>query len=266
MSALKNAVAEIKFRIPRQILDTVFIKRDQQWRVTPVSIDEHVLNEVIRPRVLVDCNLVGGTEMYIPLDGISPELFDAFTSIYRIPKSKTQGRSIMSVLNISFSDPSRSTSYGYAAFDGNSAMLRAGNKVMDAMGPVPVTSTASVQLIGENVVLVKDTNTIPSNSFLRCILAHDENMSHLQLKSYRHFSELCVLATKAYIYNEYIIDIDMGQLVGGSNIGKFKDIVEGYADADELYRTYLTEKFEKVSFMNDAQTYTKYLRSMIGTR
>jgi hypothetical protein len=264
MSALTNAVAEIKFRIPRQILDTVFIKRDQQWRQTPVSIDEHVLNEVIRPRVLVDCNLVGGAELYVPLDGIPYENFDMFTTVYRIPKSKTQNRSIMSVLSVSFSDPSRSTSYGNAAFANNSAMLRAGNQVMDAMGSVPITSTASVQLIGENVVMVKDNSIIPSNSFLRCIVAHDENMSHLQLKSYRHFSELCVLATKAYIYNEYIIDLDMGQLVGGVNIGRFKDIVDGYADADELYRTYLTEKFEKVSFMNDAPSYTKFLRSMFG--
>ena len=264
MSALSKAVDEVKFRIPRAILETVFIKRMARWRQTPMSIDEHILNEVIRPRVMVDCNLCGGTEVFIPLDGMPVERGNDYTSVYRIPKDRTQGRSILSVLNITFSDPTKVSSYGVAAGSQNSTMMQASQAVMDAMGSIPVTSTAYVQLIGENVVMVRDTVVLPANIYLRCVLQNDENMSHLQLRSYRHFSKLCEYAVKAYIYNEYVITMDMGELHAGQNLGRFKEVVDSYADCEELYQTYLVEHMEKVQFMNDRETWTRHLRLLIG--
>jgi len=264
MGPLSKCIDEVKFRIPRAILEAVFIKRAQQWRLTPASLDEHILNEVVRPRVLVDCNLVGGTEVFIPLDGVPLERSNDYTTVYRIPKDKTQGRSIMSVLNITFSDPTKVSSYGVAAGAHNSIMMQAGQAVMDAMGNMPVTSTAYVQLIGENVVMVRDTVVLPANIYLRCLLENDENMSHLQLKSYRDFSKLVEYAVKAYIYNEYVIPMDMGELYGGQALGRFKEIIDSYADAEELYQNFLTEKWQKISLMNDREQWTRFLRLGMG--
>lgn len=275
MMAVSKALEEIKFRIPKPILDAVFIQRTQQWRQTPVSIDEHILTTVVRPRVLVDCNLIGGTEAMISLQGLPADQINsdgtaignayAFTTVYRIPKAATQGRSIISVLNVTFSSgQSYSSSYAGMANQGGNAMLQAGSAVMDAMSPIPVTSTAKVQLIGENVVMVKDNVIMPANAFLRCVLANDENMSHLQLKSYRDFSNLVTLAVKAYIYNEYIIQMDLGELHGGQVLGRFKEVIDGYADAEELYQEYLTSKWQKIALMNDSESFTRLLRLMIG--
>ena len=135
---------------------------------------------------------------------------------------------------------------------------------MDAMGSMPVTSTAYVQLIGENVVMVRDTVLLPANIYLRCLLENDSNMSHIQLKSYRDFSKLVELAVKAYIYNEYVITMDMGELYAGQQLGRFKEIIDNYADAEELYQTFLTERWEKVSLMNDRETWTRHLRLRMG--
>ena len=264
MMAMKKALDEVKFRIPRPVLEAVFVKRLQNWRQSPVGIDDQILQEVLRPRVLVDCNLVGGTEDTIDLSGLNFERTNDYTSVYRIPKTKTQGRSIMSVLNITYSDPTKISSYGIAAGSQNNAMLQLGSAVMNAFGDIPMTSTARVQLIGENVVMVRDTVVLPANIFLRCILAYDENMSDIQPRSYPHFSNLVTLATKAYIYNEYIIEMDMGQLHGGQTLGRFKDVIDGFADAEELYQTYLIEKWQKVALMNDHESYTRLLRQMIG--
>lgn len=264
MGPLGKCVDEVKFRIPRAILEAVFIKRSERWRQAPASLDEHILNEVVRPRVLVDCNLVGGTEVFIPMEGLPIERQNDYTSVYRIPKDRTQGRSIMSVLNITFSDPTKVSSYGVAAGANQSIMLQAGQAVMDAMGSMPVTSTAYVQLIGENVVMVRDTVLLPANIYLRCLLENDSNMSHIQLKSYRDFSKLVELAVKAYIYNEYVITMDMGELYAGQQLGRFKEIIDNYADAEELYQTFLTERWEKVSLMNDREQHTRFLRLMMG--
>ena len=263
MYALSKLLDEVKFRIPRTILDTVFMPKNY-WKQAPMNIDEQIMALVIRPRVLVDCNLVGGTEAFINLDGISFERSDDYTSVYKIPKALTNGRSITSVLNITFSDPTKVSSYGVAAGQQNTMMLQTGSSVMDAFGSIPVTSTARVQLIGENTVMVRDTVILPANIYLRCILADDENMSHLQLRSYPIFATLGVLAVKAYLYNEYIVQLDMGELRGGQQIGKFKEIIDGYADSEELYQTHLREKWQKVALMNDSESYNRWMKLLIG--
>lgn len=266
MGPIGKAIDEVKFRIPRRILEEVFLKRSERWRSAPTSLDEEILKAVVRPRVLVDCNLVGGTEAFIPLETAPVERANDYTSVYRIGKDLTQGRTIISALNITFSDPTRAAAYGYGtAASGNySIMQNVGQGVMDAHGAIPVTSTASVQLIAENTVMVRDTTLLPANIYLRCVLANDENMSHIQIKSYREFSKLVEHAVKAFIYNAYVIEMDMGQLVGGQNLGRFKEIVDGYADQEELYQTFLGERWQKVAFMNDTETYKRFLKMKIG--
>ena len=262
--AITKLLDEVKFRIPRPILDDVFLAKTSSWRQSSPNIDEQIMSLVIRPRVLVDCNLVGGAEVFIPLDGVPVERTNDYTSVYRIPKDATNGRSIISVLNITFSDPTKASAFGVAAGQQNTTMLNAGSAVMNAMSSIPVTSTARVQLIGENVVMVRDTVLLPANIYLRCIIANDENMSHLQLKSYRDFANLGVLAVKAFIYNDYVIKMDLGELSGGQVIGRFKEIIDTYSESEELYQTYITEKWQKISFQQDHEQMGRFLKLLIG--
>lgn len=264
-AALTKMLDEIRYRIPRPILEAVFIPRNSSWR-NPVStnLEEQILSLVIRPRVLVDCNLVGGTEVFVLLDGCPVERTNDYTSVYRIPKDKTQGRSIISVLNVTFSNPNNVSAYGVAAGQQNTRMLQLGSAVMNAMGDIPVTSTAQVQLIGENVVMVKDVVLLPANIYLRCVVANDENMNHLQLKSYRDFANLGVLAVKSYIFNSYVIDMDIGELHSGQTLGRFKEIIDNYADSEELYDTFLREKWQKIAFMNDRESMNRLLKLVVS--
>lgn len=269
MSAISKALDEVKFRIPKQLLELVFVQRSDVWGNTNwknylTSIDECILSTVVRPRVLVDCNLVGGIEIYIPLERVPFERTNDYTTVYRIPKKLTQGRSIISALNVSYSDPTRISGYGIAASQNNSAMLQLGSAIMDAQAHVPYTSTAQVQLIGENVVMIRDSAIMPANIYLRAIIENDEGMNHIQLRSYHAFADLVVRAVKAYIYNEYIIRLDMGELIAGQNLGKIRDIVESYADAEELYQTYLRETWAKVALMNDKESWTRLIRMQLG--
>lgn len=66
-------------------------------------------------------------------------------------------------------------------------MILMGQSVMDALGPIPITSTAYVQLIAENTVMIRDTIILPVNSYLMCILSQDDELSHLQLRNYPAF-------------------------------------------------------------------------------
>lgn len=267
MNPITKAVDEIKFRIPRDILKQIFQDKSYNWRDTPISIDEQILSRVIRPRVMVDCNLMGGTEALVPLDGSERQIVDSFITIYRIPKDITQNRSIMSALSVSYM--SSAMGAGLAGMNNYkqcsvTPALILGQGMMDAFGPIPQTSTAKVQLIGENTIMIRDTIPPVGYGYLRCVLANDENMSHIQMRSIPDFCKLCELAVKSFIYNEYIVTMDRGQLYGGQDLGVFKQIVESYADSEELYQDYLRNKWAAVAFMNDNESFTRFLKLNIG--
>jgi hypothetical protein len=264
MNALRKALDDLKFVIPRPILDTVFVKRHTNYRTAAPSLDEQVLNSVIRPRVYVDTNLVGGAEVLVSLTGLQGEEVSTTDMVYRIPKKLTQNRTIMSVLNVTYVDANSMAAAGQYANSGVSAEQSMAQALLDAVSPLPLISTARVTIIGENVVLIRDSIRVPSNSYLRCIVAHDEAMSHIQPRSYKAFCKLVEYAVKSYIYNEYIIELDMGELRGGHNLGKFKDKIEEYSEAEELYDTYLREKWQKIAFQNDRESHNRFLKLIIG--
>lgn len=264
MGPLNYAVQQMHFRIPRRLLELVFVERTKRWRAAGGNIDEAIRNQVIRPRVLVDCDLHGGTEHWVGLETVPYERTDDYTSVYRIPKSLTQNRSIIAALNVTFTDALRSNAYGAVGGMDASTQLQAAQAVMDAHGVIPQTSTAQVQLIGENVVMVRDSMVLPPNVYLRCILANDENLAHLQLRSYPYFVKLCELAVKAFIYNKIVIEVDIGEIQGGQVIGKIKEILDSYADAEQQYEEYMTTTFQKVLFMNDQTSVDRFQKLLIG--
>lgn len=264
MNAIQKALSEMRFRHSPDLLELVFVKRAKHYRATAGSLDEQMMSLVIRPRVLVDCNLVGGAEIFVNLANIRATRTNDYTQIYHIPKEKTNGRSIVSALNITFADPNRSSNYGASATMGSSALLQMGQSVIDAQLPVPTSSTAYVQLIAENTVMVRDTAALPGNIFLRCIIENDSNLSHLQLRSYRHFSKMCELAVGSYMYNTYRVRMGETELYAGMDLGVIKEVMSELADYEELYQTFIEEKMEKVLFMNDRETYTRFLKSVVG--
>lgn len=267
MNCITKSLNEISYRIPKEILREVFTDKSYRWRDAPISIDEQITNKVIRPRVLIDCNLVGGTEAFIPVQGLEFEMIDNFTTVYHIPKERTQGRSIMSVLSVSFT----SHAFGQAAgglsgINPNSVTptLSAGMAMMDSFSPIPLTSTARVQLIAENTIMVKDTSPVISSAYIRCILANDDNMNHIQLRAIPPFCRLVELAVKSYIYNESIIKLDMARLSGGQDLGKYKEIVESYSDSEEMYTEYLMKTWSAIALFNDRESFTRLLKLGIG--
>lgn len=267
MNIISKALNEVSYRIPKEILKETFNNRTIHWRDKPISIEEQITNQVIRPRVLVDCNLVGGTEAFIPLEGLEAEIIDNFTSVYRISKQKTQGRSIMSVLSVSFTTQSIASAAGALSGIKPGSVTDvglAGMAMADSFSSIPITSTARVSLIGENTIMIRDTAPIASYGYIRCILGNDENLANMQLRTIPDFCRLVELAVKSYIYNELTIRIGMAQLSGGQDLGKFKEIVDSYSDSEEMYADFLRTVWAKVSFFNDHQSSTRFLKMLIG--
>lgn len=274
MDAIRNAIRDLKFTIPRALLDKAFVNRFSGWRQqTQVDLDSQLLNLVIKPRVLVDCDLVGGTQITVPLEGLDFQITETGTTVVRIPKSRTDGRSIVSVLHVSYMSSTNvaaiATTYGSTGTQSynpteNSALMGATAALMNSHDKIPITSTANVRLIAENVVMFRDVFTPSANAFLRCVVANDENLNNIQIRSYPHFAKLVGFAVKSYIYNTLIIEIDQAELQGGAALGMFKTILEGYSDSEQNYQDFLSETWQRVAFMNDQETHHRYLKLLTG--
>lgn len=263
MNLIQKSLDEVRYNIPREILDLVFIEQEHRNSRLPVSVDTMIRQKVIDARVKPDCNIVGGVETTIELVNVVPEYLDIYRVVYRIPKRLTQGKSIGSVLSVGFGVGGVMASTTMSS-PGQSPLMDAANGVLQSHLPIPMVSTAAVSLIGENTVLVEDNMALPVNLFLRCILDNDEELTHISQRSMLKFTQLVVLATKAYIFNNSAIRLDIGYVQGGQTIGRLREIIDGYADANELYYDYLQNTWAKVAFLNDPQQKMRHLRSLVG--
>lgn len=268
MNIISIALDNLKYRIPLAVLQETF-KDTQNWRRSPASLDELIMVSVIRPRVLVDANLVGGQMANIPLDGLNPEFVDTYTAIYHIPKERTQNRSILSALSVGYMPQSASYNsaggnYGNVAPQSMTDLTSATQRVADSFSGIPPVSNAYVELVSENTILLRDQFRVTAAYFLRCILGHDEMLNNINPRSYLNFAKLVEHAVKSYIHNTMAIKIDQAYLSGGQNLGVFKEIVDSYSDAEENYQTYLREVWQAVSFMNDTHSHNRLLKLMVN--
>lgn len=263
MGAIQKAIQEVRHAIPEEILNEIFLKREFGRTALPVSLDTMIREKVVDPRVMVDCNLLGGTQVELPLGSIQPEQVDIYKTIYRIPMSVTQNRLISRVLSLTISQSTMLNS-SYMGVQGYSQILEAAKGMMNAQAGIPIVSTAYIRLIAENVVLVSDYLSLPRTSFLRCFLENDSEYSQLNAMTYPHFCHMVELAVKAYVYNKAIIPMGMGQLVGGMELGRFREIVEGYSDANQMYKDFIKETWTKVMVMDDPRSKERALRMIVG--
>lgn len=231
-----------------------------------LNLENEITNQVIARRVCVDINLYGGEEAYIPCSQLEAEYVDRWNTIYKVPKRLTNGRDITRVVALAYGQGSAYAGYNNTSNAG-SAIVGAANGIMAAAGPMPIVQTAFCHIINPNVILVTDgSGVLVSNGYLRVWLGHDKTLSHLQTTTFLKFYELCLLAVKAEIYSKNIITIDREVVEGGFDIGVYKTLVEGYADAAELYQEYLSTKWSVVTILNDPRAAENHTRMIMGGR
>lgn len=263
MSAIDKAIQDAMWEIPEEILQEIFLKREFGQQVLPVSLHTMIREKVVNARVMPDCRLLGGTQVELPLHGVTPEQVDIYKIVYRIPMSLTQNRRISKVLGLTIGQ-STMMNTSYMGVEGYSQILEAAQGMMNAQAGIPIVSTAYIRLIAENTVLVSDYLSLPRASFLRCFLEQDDEYSSLNSMTYPHFSHLVELAIKAYIYVKGRMKIGMGQLVGGMELGVFRETVDSYAEANQMYKEYVRDVWTKVMLMDDPRSKERALRMIVG--
>lgn len=273
MDLLSVSLDRVKFDIPPEILRLAFAPRrynptqrdfvrDNQ---SGVSIDAMIRRQVIDARVAVDVNLCSGVESTIPLNGLEHERVDPWNLIYRIPKERTGGRTITAVYSISFGQGSVMGSSQTTSMNSSAALDAAAGVLQSNLPWTPVQS-ANVSLIGENVVLLSNIGQYPGILYLRCQVMHEPNFANIQPAYYDVFTELVILATKAYVHNQLLIQLDEGAIKAGSTLGRIREVIDSYADSNQLYREYLRDRWRVASHMADTLKNRRTLRYIVGAK
>lgn len=263
LTPLDHAINRIKLNIPKEILDKTFIQSNQRFRAyrSAVSVDHLIRQKVIREIVLTDCNLIGANEVKVAVLRSWCQLIDSNNIIVRVPKTHTQNRTITEVLNATYL-PQSGYLMPYGTIQAVSEMTLAQNKLLNSIRNPTISGTIDTEIVGENVIAIIGAGTVPNNLFLTVMVEYDENMSTLSRSAYGVFAQLCLLATKAYIWSNRIVLMDKAEIEGGYQLNRYTSIIEGYEDAYEQYTEFLEEKWKKISFMADPARRKKHL-SMI---
>lgn len=266
MDLITKAIQDIKFSIPREILRMAYLEdRFAQYSQAPVSLDKAIRDKTIIPRVVVDTDIVGGQTIIVSLAGISPKVIDEHNYLFEIPPERVDYRTIMSVLSVSYFRNNSMPGYQFNAAAGVSpstggALALSAQRAMNSRENIPIISTAECQVVGHNVVLVRNHLRTAAMTEIRCRVENDENLANMPLTVAPVFSKLCRFAAKAFIYNELIVKLDRGRIDRGHEIGAVKSIIESYADANENYELCRDEEWGAVSIMADRLTYEDLLR------
>jgi hypothetical protein len=272
MNALTNALSEIKMSIPEELLHVGFNIDNNPNIPNLTSLDDKILFKFLRPRVLVDCDIVGGTEVIVPLDTLSPDYQLDFYCVYKIPPELLNNRTITSVLNLTYLPYRGYVSQGQMAGNtpnmyGNgqtSVLQRLGDRIGNTFSDSPPVSNAQLDLIAHNTVSIYSNFRVFTSYGLRCVVSNEENLQNFTPRSYKSFAQLCVLGVKAYLYNKLIVKVNQGYLSGGLELGQFKSTLDSYEGALQEYNTYLKEVWTSTAYMADAPRYHRMLKSMLN--
>ena len=259
MNAISKALQEIHFNIPPEVLQITFMEYGSSTNQV-ISMDERILNAVIRPRVLLDTNLVGGVLVRVPIDQCYVREMLNREFLIEVPKHLTSGRSMVSVLSLI-------SMTGYTSVMPNhstSQLVAASNKMYDSIADANVVQTARLELVGENTVFCSEPSIFIYSAVLRCVIENEINMGNLHPRNYPVFSKLCVLAVQSYIYNHMKVKLDQGYVYGGHELSSVTDIIDSYSDREEMYQEHLNLVFRKVAHINDSESQHRLIKLAVG--
>lgn len=268
MNIIVKAIRDVMAVIPNEILVEAFTATHNGYRFPVTSLEDSINAQVIKKRVVPDANIAMGEHMIIPLNNIRPKFIEDYRCVYEIPAAMLQRKTILSVMSVTYTPFSGGIgSFGYA-YGGVGPLftmdtMTAVQQMVEASSAVPNVSTAKVELIGENTVLIEDAQRYNTAYNLNCYVTDENALNSIDPRSFDHFSILVEYAVKSFIYRKLIVRMDQGRIEGGSILGVFKEIVDSFSDAETNYRTYLKEKWSKVAFMNTRRRYYRFLKAQV---
>jgi len=243
------ALRAIDHKIPKAILEAAF-PPEGRGRL-PIPLHTRIRSAVFS-RVLEECNIVGGTVKHLPLlnewrETTTTTRFgyvagDDRYAIFRIPQDQLEGGQIVAIIGVE--NMSRFAhnlaADGYRNDTGNSVLM-AGEMMLDSYTGGNYVEPPIAELLSGDLVRLSPASMAYEEWVISVRLSYDEDMTNLNAEAILPFCDLVVAATKSYIYNQLIIQLDRVANDGGVELASFRSIVEGYEPSEDEYVALRTE-------------------------
>ena len=267
-NAIDLALRKIYISIPRQILEFAFQKEPDE---RSKSLDECIVDKVINGFVRPDLNSISGkfkeialdpawcVETYVPSGYMSAIPLIPY-AVYNVPSFARENRNISQVISLKSPYMSIGSIGSFAGVIGTPGLgLNAGNLACNILDNTTGTKTPILPnpiLLQGNKVKLTPMEMSMMTMFpwiLDCRLEFDVDFTNLTPDALSSFCELVLSAVKSYIYNNTVVDMDMGVIRSGHPIGAFREIITEYKDQFERYQV-LRNDFHSASTYLDQDT------------
>lgn len=261
-TTLTQCLTMVRLHIPKEMLELAF--PDQT-----VSLDYQIMDAVIIPLVRNNINFQCGRFERIPLvddyleETTAPTYasivgVDMTTAVYRIPPEARHNADIISISSIT---PIALTNYP-SALNSTGIQGTVGSDIPSMLN-MALTSTTNRQALRPHAVpiapnIIRVSPRIFNMGFaLECYLDFDEEFTGLPNGMLTLLRDLCICATKAYVYNTLYMKVDANVVVSGHTMGSFKEVLERYSGEAERM-TELLNSFQR-SMSMDTETLKRRL-------
>lgn len=268
-SPLSVAIAKVLFSIPKPILNAAFTPESRR-----MSLDECIIEDIIRAKILPDVNANSGKFKRIPLSNTWIEQTDYVQAgtyglgthggqVYRIPPDARENRNINTTIritpNVMYSEGMLGQAIGITT--PGSTITNMINGLVDSR-TYSASHMPMVNYLGDNIILVKPHYSVEGLT-LECTLMYDDEFTGLNQHAILPFSNLVTVATKSYIYTQLILAIGQNRLIAGQSLGEFQEIVREYKQegSDEKYDELLNTL--KGSMLMDPDTQRRIMAACI---
>lgn len=263
MNLITYALNDLDFHISKEILNIGFKEFQPLTLNNITTLHDIILNNVIRRKVLVDSNIVGGETIDIFLTDCQVEhIYNQNETVIRVPKELTGGRAIIDPLSLVLNT--------YIAGNGmltgsTSNVLGNAAKIVSAQTGPDVIQTSKLQLIGENTILVQSSTALYTSGILRVVIENSSNLDNINMRHAIVFSKLVRQAIKMYMYANTRVSMGQGYIYGGHELSIVSDIVNEFSDAESMYYECLKTEWAKSQFVNNEKNMTAYIGMMLGS-
>ena len=262
MDAFQHAIDYVKWEIPEEILEDAIIDKRSRFRRTPGNLDDRIRSKIIKERVMRDLENIGGVGIQIILNGLPFTKLSTYERIYRIPITYTQGRLIVRaskvVLNVTSNYAERVPGQSHRSIY-VSPIERSVQSVIASHRSVPNISNTDVEILGDNVLKIQDYYNFSSDIMLDCHIQYSHDFHELPRAYWNDFADLVTAATKMYTYKQLSLRLDKTRLEGGRDYGRYKEYVEEFRDANQVYRQLIDEKWGVITTLADSHSKNKHI-------
>lgn len=264
--ALAHVMSRLFSSIPHEILTIAF---DDGGRGASPSLDARIKAEIIEGRVLPEINATCGKPKRIPLlqQYVEPtrNVEQTFTGamlhgvFFRIPPHERESRPIIEARAIVFG-------FAYAEQSGLAPVVFAnqGNSALNMARGVLHSHTLTngnitpMPILRDGSLIQVIPNLMADGVLCECVLGYDAEFTNLPGGMVSPLSSYVIAVTKGYIYNKLVIQVDQGVLLGGSPLGRVRDIIDRYEQEGSLEAQLELLDYFRGGAVMDPENFKKY--------